>query len=164
MVSIRVEMYRRLASVRVRPRWAYHASLLEWSVRIGYDFLGRGVWADVPLLALRVHLRGIPNRSIHHSLHVPLCAKGYQSHHSSCISRSTWAYHSPILCLYKPYSFNRSAAGGRAVPVRGILLTVFKAWTKTRSAHSGQWPVCVIGRGNIGRYAPTESDMLKDVP
>lgn len=41
---------------------------------------------------------------------------------------------SPMLCLYKPYSFNRSAAGGRAVPVRGILFTVFKAWTKTRSA------------------------------
>lgn len=38
-----------------------------------------------------------------------------------------------MLCLYNPYNFNRSAAGGRAVPVRGILLTVFKAWTKTRS-------------------------------
>lgn len=38
-----------------------------------------------------------------------------------------------MLCLYKPYSFNRSEAGGRAVPVRGIRLTVLRAWTKTRS-------------------------------
>lgn len=41
-----------------------------------------------------------------------------------------------MLCLYNPYSFNRSAAGGRAVPVRGILFTVFKAWTKTRSGEA----------------------------
>lgn len=38
-----------------------------------------------------------------------------------------------IACLYRPYRRKRSAGGGRADPVRGIFLTVFKACTNTRS-------------------------------
>lgn len=40
-----------------------------------------------------------------------------------------------MLCLYKPYNFNRIAAGGFSAPVR-ILLTVLSAWLNTLSAHS----------------------------
>ena len=44
-----------------------------------------------------------------------------------------------IACLYRPYRRIRSAGGGRAAPVLGIFLTVFRAWTKTRSMHVAMW-------------------------
>jgi hypothetical protein len=55
----------------------------------------------------------------------------------------------PMLCLYSPYSFSLSAAGGRAVPVRGIFLTVLSAWTKTRSVQHQQVSVCDPSLGRI---------------
>jgi hypothetical protein len=73
-------------------------------------------------------------------------------------------------CLYSPYSFRRTEAGGFSAPMR-ILFTVLSAWLNTRSAishvcqpsvppsHSGE------SEGGVRRVSwmclPTESDMIR---
>lgn len=69
-----------------------------------------------------------------------------------------------MLCLYNPYNLSLSAAGGRAVPVRGIFLTVLSAWTKTRSRSPATRRQRCIDRmwrqDGERRNVPTESDIM----
>jgi hypothetical protein len=51
-----------------------------------------------------------------------------------------------MLCLYKPYSCSRVAAGGFSAPVR-ILLTMLSAWLNTRSAARVSFRLRVKDRG-----------------
>ncbi len=57
----------------------------------------------------------------------------------------------PMLCLYKPYSLRRTLAGGFSEPVR-ILLTVLRAWLKTRSGDCKMQRSAEVAQGHaLGR-------------
>ena len=127
-------MYRRLASVRVSPRWANQASL-----SCQYQFIllerGPGRKKKIPFFTFSVYIRCIPCRTVHDTFDITLCKPPPISLSPRSLFHTASSQYTdiPMLCLYKPYNFNLSAVGGLAVPVRGIRFTVLRAWTKTRS-------------------------------
>ena len=127
-------MYRRLASVRVSPRWANQASL---SCQYQFILLERG-----PGRKKKYHFSHSAYTSVVFPAGRSMTPSTSPSVNPPPISLSPRSlFHTassqytdiPMLCLYKPYNFNLSAVGGLAVPVRGIRFTVLRAWTKTRS-------------------------------
>ena len=131
MVLMRMEMYRRLASVFDRPLCWFHASLHPKSEplrrcqgRPAYHF-SRSACVSSPLAGGRSMT---PATSPSVGLHQP--GPGLRR------TRFDVGDALPMLCLYSPYSFSLADGGGLAEPVRGIFLTVLRAWTNTRSTES----------------------------